>query len=289
MNLSNFTVGCDPEIFVKKKGKAFSAHGLVEGTKEKPQKTNRGAVQVDGLALEFNTDPVALSDFTGFNLNIVKTVGDLKALVAAEGVSFNISPTQEFDKDLLESQPKEALELGCDPDFNAYTMQENPSPKEKATTFRTAAGHIHLGWGADIPVDNEDHFKICADFVKTLDATVGLFMTIIDREPLRRELYGKAGAFRPKPYGVEYRTPSNVWIRNKNYRKLVFVLLQQAVKIQSSPRGISNYIPEYSPEKIETIINTGSFQEAETMLYSIIPWECRDSFSKMVEKMKENS
>lgn len=58
--------------------------------------------------------------------------------------------------------------------------------------FRTGAGHIHIGWGADIPVDNREHHEICASFVKMLDATVGLFMTCIDRDPRRRELYGKA-------------------------------------------------------------------------------------------------
>ena len=63
INLDN-SVRC---VILTGKGKAFSAHGLVKGTKERPQTTDNGAVQVDGLALEFNTDPVSLADFDSWN------------------------------------------------------------------------------------------------------------------------------------------------------------------------------------------------------------------------------
>ena len=50
------TVGADPELFVKK-GRSFqSAYGMIPGTKQKPKKVIKGAVQVDGMALEFNID-----------------------------------------------------------------------------------------------------------------------------------------------------------------------------------------------------------------------------------------
>ena len=52
--MSKILVGCDPEIFVKQAGVFKSAHGLVVGDKKDPQKVNKGAVQVDGMALEFN-------------------------------------------------------------------------------------------------------------------------------------------------------------------------------------------------------------------------------------------
>ena len=45
-----------------------------------------------------------------------------------------------------------------------------------------------------------------------LDVYLGLDSLTYDKDVERRELYGKAGAFRPKEYGVEYRVLSNAWL-----------------------------------------------------------------------------
>ena len=50
-------VGCDPEVFVKKNNQFVSAHGLIRGDKKNPFPVKDGAVQVDGMALEFNINP----------------------------------------------------------------------------------------------------------------------------------------------------------------------------------------------------------------------------------------
>ena len=223
--MTNFTFGADPEVFLKKRGKPASAFGLLPGDKENPHKTEGGAIQVDGMAAEFNIDPVPQNDFEVFNARIVAQLKEIRDRVP--GYNLNVAPVQDFGEEFLSSQPDEAKELGCDPDYSAYTLAPNPRP-DGDRPFRTGAGHVHIGWGADIPVDNQEHIEICANFVKVLDATVGMFMTLIDDEPRRRELYGKAGAFRPKPYGVEYRTPSNVWIKSRDYRRAVFALMNVA-------------------------------------------------------------
>lgn len=236
--MTTFTIGCDPEIFLTRGKAPVSAHGVIPGTKNEPHPVPRGAVQVDGMAVEFNTEPVVLEDeafplgnFDGFNENIITVMKEMKGLVTKtdSDLGFNIVPVQEFPAELIEEQPKEARELGCNPDFNAYTGKENEAPDGGAVNFRTAAGHIHIGWGEGIPVEHPDHFEICRTFVKYLDCTVGLYMCLIDPEPRRRVLYGKAGAFRPKSYGVEYRTPSNVWLTSKQRRQDVFALSRFAV------------------------------------------------------------
>lgn len=264
--MTEFLIGADPEIFVRRNGKAASAYGLVDGTKEKPQPTTYGAVQVDGMALEFNIEPVSSHNFEEFNRNIVRTIADLRRL-AGDGINFNLSPTQDFPEELLKAQPKEALELGCDPDFNAYTMKENPKPNADVN-FRTAAGHIHVGWGADIPVENEQHMEICAGFVKQLDRSVGMFMTYIDRDSRRRELYGKAGAFRPKSYGVEYRTPSNVWLKNRDRRQFLFNLLNYTIREHTNGRTI---LSQFDDAGIQNIINEGDHETAKIMLTALFP------------------
>lgn len=258
---AKFSIGCDPEVFVTKRGKPASAYGILEGTKDEPFRIGRGAYQVDGMAAEFNTDPVPIVNhynsplngaFSLWNDRIAEQLQNIKLKLKETGHTVRITPTMEFGKEFLDNQPEAAKVLGCDPDYSAYTLKANPRP-DGEKTFRTAAGHIHIGWGADIPIENEDHMQICAEFVKTLDATVGMFMTYIDRDPLRRELYGKAGAFRPKPYGVEYRTPSNVWIQNRDRRQCVYDLVQLAIKEQTYNRR-----PNHPLASAQEIIDTGN-------------------------------
>lgn len=263
--MTEFTFGADPEVFLKKNGKPASAYGILPGNKENPHKTVGGAIQVDGMAAEFNIDPVPQTDFESFNTRIIQQIRHIRK--HAEGFTLNVSPVQDFSEEFLAAQPDEAKELGCDPDYNAYTLSPNPRP-DGDRTFRTGAGHVHIGWGADIPVDNEEHIEICANFVKILDATVGLFMTIIDNEPRRRELYGKAGAFRPKPYGVEYRTPSNVWIKNRDTRRVIFTLMNYAVFLAT----IKNIWvePGKSLDEVKDYINTGDSAAALSFLRDLM-------------------
>ena len=54
-----------------------------------------------------------------------------------------------------------------------------------------------------------------------MDFFLGLPSVLYDADTERRKLYGKAGAMRYKPYGVEYRTLSNAWLKNKNRMKQV--------------------------------------------------------------------
>lgn len=272
-----FTIGADPEIFLKEDGKAISAFGMVEGTKTEPFKTMLGAYQVDGMALEFNINPVKTGGyFEEFNLNIIKTIADMKERVnknsdGKKRYGFNITATQDFDPEYLANQPKEALELGCDPDFNAYTGEVNPRP-DGSVNFRTAAGHIHVGWGANIPTDNEEHREICNNFVKVLDATVGMFMTYIDRDPRRRELYGKAGALRYKPYGVEYRTPSNVWIINRDRRECVYHLVGKAIEIMKRGPFDPQHWTSFNEEDTIRIINEGDYASAKIAVDFLLPY-----------------
>lgn len=226
-----FLFGADPELFVTKDGRPVSAHGLIKGDKKDPMKVKSGAVQVDGMALEFNIDPA--KDFKTFDSNIKEVMQTLKGLVP--DYEFMVQPVAEFGAPYIASQPKEARELGCEPDYNAYTGLVNPTPKVD-TPFRTASGHLHIGWTKDVDPFDPTHFEACRALVKNLDVFVGIPAVIWDTEfapegaPKRRALYGKAGAFRPKPYGLEYRVLSNIWITDKVFRKTVFENAILAVK-----------------------------------------------------------
>lgn len=218
-------IGADPEIFVRKKGKLVSAHGLVEGDKKNPKKVKNGAVQVDGMALEFNIDPAKTP--ANFAYNIQSVMKQLKAMVPE--YEFEIEPVAKFGKKLIEAQPEEAQELGCEPDYCAYSEGKNNPPNAKLP-YRTASGHIHIGWTNDVDPHHPDHFKACCMLAKELDYYLALPSLLIETPNNRRELYGKAGCFRPKSYGMEYRTLSNFWLKDPELMKWVFKTTQTVFK-----------------------------------------------------------
>lgn len=212
-------IGVDPELFLLDGAGAFvSGHDALPGTKAEPYKVNKGAVQIDGTALEFNTDPAASCEEFLANVDAVmaamqEMVGHDKKIVAA--------PVAEFDPEYFKTIPPHALELGCNPDFSAYTGIENPRP-DGDRMFRTGAGHIHVGWGEDFDVDDPGHFATCIMAARQLDYYIGAPSLLWDGDNRRRSLYGGAGAFRPKSYGFEYRTPSNVWLNSPETRRYMY-------------------------------------------------------------------
>jgi hypothetical protein len=247
INGTEFKIGADPEFFVTYKGKLTSAFGLIPGTKTEPWKVKKGAVQVDGMALEFNIDPA--NNYTAFEENMdavfsqtMKMIPGYEILVepVAKGASLILpSSVADFGLSYISSQPKEARELGCSPDFNAYTKKVNPSPSEN-TPFRTASGHIHVGWCADRDINNESHLEACRTLTKALDVYLGIPSLIWDEDDRRRMLYGAAGAFRPKSYGMEYRVLSNKWITNPLLRKTVYHNTIKAIEACFSDPEIGN-------------------------------------------------
>lgn len=256
----NITVGADPELFVRKDGIPSSAHGLIPGTKKAPFLVERGAVQVDGMALEFNIDPA--SDAVQFESNISTVLKTLASMVPE--YRLDISPSMIFPKEVMEVQPEEALELGCEPDYNAYTEGVNPSP-EAHETMRVAGGHVHVGFIEGADITDENYLMNCRVLVRQLDVYLGLPSVVLDDDNLRRSMYGKAGSFRPKSYGLEYRVLSNFWIRHPNLTRWVFNNTRKAV--EDLKAGI-NLAAEY-PEVIQNAIDLGDNELALQMINRI--------------------
>lgn len=233
-----FKFGCDPELFVfDDKDRPVTAEGLIPGTKEEPYKVEFGAVQVDGMAAEFNTDPA--TNFKDFNRNITAVMGQLEAMLP-KGYSLKAIPSVVFDPEVFDAAPDKAKELGCMPDFDAWSGELNPPPHDPENPYlRTASGHIHIGWTEDAEMSDLQHIINCQDLVKQLDWYLGGWSLSQDADPVRRRLYGKAGACRYKPYGVEYRVLSNFWITDSDKRLEVWNRLQAAIDAMRM-----SYIPD---------------------------------------------
>lgn len=235
--MNTITIGCDPEVFLKNpSGKFVSAHDIIPGHKEDPFPVALGAIQPDGVSAEFNIDPAKTSD--EFVTNIATVMQQMENFIKSmkPDLSIAIEPTATFDQSYFSELPEVAVLLGCSPDFSAYTQRPNEKPHTDEP-FRTGAGHIHVGWGANMrgPV----HFQTCCDLVKQLDAVLYVQSLLWDDDDKRRSLYGTIGAFRPKPYGVEYRPLSNAFLKTINIQRWVFDATKYAV--EDYFRGVEYY------------------------------------------------
>lgn len=225
------TVGCDPEYFYQSFDKEFKYPYGVPGSKAAPFIVKDGAIQIDGLALELNIIPALTEEeFVNRCKSVFQEFG--KYVIQK---NIKIVSTADFQPKYLNSLNPSVVELGCIPDFNAYTGEANPRPNfgkdDALQTMRTAAGHIHAGWEpVDVNIRDPNHIANCYEVVKQLDYYVGVPSMFWDRDNRRRQLYGKAGACRIKPYGVEYRTPSNQWFTDERLMKFVFNNTVKAIK-----------------------------------------------------------
>lgn len=251
-------VGADPELFMRNpnSGAFVSAHDCgIPGTKYMPFPVKDGALQIDGTALEFNIDPARTRD--EFNANVRSVLSTLKTFVPEYNVE--AVPVADFEPSYFDSLPPEALELGCDPDFSAWTGFANPRPPGDATKFRTGSGHIHIGFKHVRNVYHHAHFKQCMALGRQLDYYVGVQSLKWDSEPRRRILYGSAGAFRPKNYGLEYRVLSNAWVGNENIQSFVYDASVRAVRDYFRGKRATDVFGQTAAE----MINNGTLEGVE--------------------------
>lgn len=246
-------IGADPELFaLDQAGNPVSVHNILPGTKTSPLHVPFGAVQVDGIAGEFNIQPAKKRSEFLRNIQHVRKLLEFFLKEQRPDLTLHAVPTVYLSQDYMNTLPGDVKKLGCEPDYNAYTGKMNPKPSQ-ANLFRTGAGHIHIGWGKDYEPFGKEHFAMCCDLVKELDFVLYRASHKWDTDTTRMKLYGKPGAFRPKSYGVEYRVLSNAWLKNSVLQQYVYdatraisELFFKGVRL-STQCGINDeeYYPEY--------------------------------------------
>lgn len=221
-------VGADVEGFVYDldTGMHIPAVGLLGGTKEAPEpldKLPKGfAVQEDNVMAEFNIPPAA--NYNKFTVNMRAAVQGVKELLSNKytdrSLTLSFVPDVRFSAKDLDS-PQAKL-IGCEPDCDAYQGGNLRDGVPELTNWRSAGGHIHLG----------GDFQ-CPDFVAALfaDACIGLCANAVGMSPTKRaDWYGKPGIFRPKSYGIEYRSPNCMWADRKDTTMLVGAMAQRLAR-----------------------------------------------------------
>lgn len=240
-------VGADPEVFMQENGRIISAIGRVPGTKTAPYPVPLGAVQVDNVLAEFNINPAASRE------EFVRNIKEVLASLRGMG-DIVVQASHEFSDEELAAFPKEAFVFGCDPDYCCYTGDENPKPKGPKG-LRTAGGHIHVGY--DVASGPESYQVVAA-----MDIVLGLPSVFMDTDNRRRILYGKAGAFRPKPYGVEYRTLSNFWLGSDELISWAYRSTVEA--FNRTPELFEKIKPVY--QDVQRAINEGDVKLAKHLM-----------------------
>lgn len=226
-------LGCDPELFLMDvHGKLRASCGLIGGTKQHPQELPLGkgfAVQEDNVAIEFNIPPA--SNAREFVDSIQKTLKFLSDGVkqAYDFQIVNLSAASFPQEELVSPM---AQEFGCDPDFNAWTGERNPRPKADDPTLRSCGGHVHVGF--DEELDKRQ-------LIKCMDLYLGVPSVLMDQGEKRKQLYGKRGAYRDKPYGVEYRTLSNFWVFEPRLSQWVYENTEKAVNAVKSQFAVDEF------------------------------------------------
>jgi len=257
-------IGADVEIFLRDKntGHPVPAIGLIGGTKHEPKPVlelgDGFCVQEDNVMLEYNIPPAKTKE--EFVSNVMTMNSYLDELLAKKGLIADICSSMTFSKKQL-SHPQ-AQEMGCEPDWDVWTRTINPSPKENPLikTTRTSGGHIHISFTVDGKPMEEIFLK--EPVVKALDLTIGMLALDFDQDPLRRQLYGKPGAFRNRPGGIEYRCPSNFWTKSPQMIAWAYTGVKQALylvsnyqqKLQehySHLQQAFSYLPKYPDKSAE--------------------------------------
>lgn len=257
MKKHKIKLGSDPEIFIEQNGEIISAVGMIPGTKDEPHPiTDKGHfIQTDNIAFEFNIPPCETADEYIENINFVKE--HLEVLAKANNCTLSLLASSEINS--IHLQTEQAQTFGCEPDLNVYLEDLNPKP-DSNTNLRCVGAHVHIGY------ENPD-FEISERIVKMFDIFVTLPSLLKDNDERRRELYGKAGSFRVKDFGVECRALSNFWIHSDKLIKWVFNQTIKAVETVLNNEDES-FIRKFS-ERVQEAIDSNNKEVTKLLLLEI--------------------
>jgi hypothetical protein len=233
-----------------------SAEGYIEGTKHRPfnfDPTNKYfATSLDNVAAEFCIPPV--TDKEKFFEYIMKSLNYINQVIP-DYLCTAALPAGVFDEKYLTTE--NAKRFGCEPDFNVWLKEPNQKPETANSCLRSCGGHIHIGY-------DDPEFHTSEYLVKLMDLCVGVPSVLQEPENERKNLYGKAGAFRVKDYGVEYRTVSNYYAGDKRLTDWVFDATMRAIELANNDFDVDQY-----QEQIVTAINDNDKVVAQNLINAL--------------------
>jgi len=222
-------MGADPEfMLVDDKGHIHSAIGIVEGTSEQRLKIKSHQFYYDNVLAECAIAP------GNSRKKVIDSFRECFEIYAAivEEHKLKLLPRAFHEYDESELKHEDARRVGCSIDRCAYKVQDTEPPKDiiAKSNIRSGGGHLHLGSQSVL----EEWCFFTAPTVVLMDLFLGFPSLYIDHDPTsaaRRKIYGQAGRYRIKEYGLEYRTLSNFWLASPKLVGLMYDLSEFVLDI----------------------------------------------------------
>ena len=208
------TIGHDSEFGLMQGGQIVSA---LDAFNEDVHTTEAGRFFADNMNCEIAIEPVTTLD------KFHQYTEDLLGAVRGMGYELVMKPTIKYPERCMEH--KMARVSGCNPDYSPYHMATNDAPDfTTSDSTRSCGAHIH----ASLAPDQDPYW-----FSRWMDVYVGLPLLFAEEKSTRRDMYGKAGCMRVKPYGAEYRVLSNVWLDDPVKREFVWHGTHKAIEMSN--------------------------------------------------------
>jgi len=296
-------LGADPEFIVLDyNNNPVNAIKCLKNNKTNPILQNKFYFFHDNVLAEFNFPPAPTEDI--FVKHIKYGLQSIQKLISPYKICFK-SAVEFYEPD---HKNDNFFEVGCDPDINAYTLKYNKTPEDffKNSLERFAGGHIHVGGNSDDAVCDSLLKPI---FVYMMDLFVGIPSVILDQSIQafrRKKVYGQAGTYRPKSYGIEYRVLSPFWLSNPTTTKLIYRLCEFVFNFMNSGNyerfwhfnidKLASGKPSeayecygYDPKGVAKAINNNDIDQAKKYMYFISNFMPEDLFAQIDQVANQNT
>ena len=257
--IENVTIGSDFEMFLfdEDANEIVNAEPYIKGDKFEPFNFDTSnpywLTSLDNVLAEGNIPPC--KTMQEFNSNI-EHVLDYITNSLPPNIKIVNEPAVYMNPKYLNTPS--AMEFGCTPSYNAYTLEQNPSPDGLSTNLRTGAFHVHIRY------DNMK-FDRSAELIRIMDVYLGLPSLLLEPPNDRRQLYGTAGEFRfHKEKTTEYRVLSSYFLRNEQLRMWVYQNTMLAIEKANDPKFL--YSMKQRSSTVREIIQTQDTRRAEKII-----------------------
>lgn len=214
MSNALLAVGSDYEVFVREidSGKIVSAIPLIGKGKDECLHLDTCNIHYDNILAEVNVRPATNpEEFVDIITDSLKELGEF---LERTGHTYVVRDNAYVAEQELRHFM--ACEFGCDPDYDVFSREgRTPPSAHEVGNFRSAGGHVHVSYTFE---SEEEYYSIA----KVLSVALSLGTTLMGDSKERRKLYGQAGRVRFKKYGVEVRSPSNIWLKYSEWIEWIF-------------------------------------------------------------------